>query len=113
MEYISKFRKLFGLSGKNTSSAMGQWDTNKDYWISLCVNKYGLLRLSLWERWEPYQVQLGWFKGELAVLDGSPEELAPLLWVAEQLGLPDHPDFETIRGTEEYRKIAETGITLE
>jgi len=114
MEYIVRFKKLFGLSGKREDSAFGKWaDIPQDYWIGISLNKYGLLLLSLWERWEPYIVELGWFGERLVIADGDSEELAPLLWIAEQIGLPDHPDFAEIRKSPRYADIAAKGITLE
>jgi hypothetical protein len=113
MDYINKFRELFKLSGKSQEYASGKWLERKDYRISIEISKYGAIRLSLWEMYEPCEGELTWYEGKLIWVDGSPKELAPLLWIAERLGLPAPPDLATIRETPEYKRIAETGITLE
>ena len=115
MEYVRKFRELLGLSGKSERSAHGRWADRpqSDLWIGIEINDYGFIRLSLWERWEPNLAELGWFRGELALLDGSPDDLAPLIWIAERIGLnTTHSDFEEVRKTPQYAKIAEKGVTV-
>ena len=114
MEYVQKFRELFGLSGRSERCAHGRWaDSRDDLWIGIEINDYGFVRLSMWERWEPVVAELGWFRGELALLDGDPNDLAPLLWIAERIGLDtSHPDIEEIRKCPQYAEIAENGVAV-
>ncbi len=113
MNYIQRFRESFKLPGRNPYSALAMWTERGDYFVSLSVNKYGLIRLRLWERYDDYTVEAGWVDDRLVLLEGKPEELAPLVWIAEQIGLPDHQDFEEVRQSSEYARIAKSGITLE
>lgn len=113
MDYIARFKQFFALSGKAPDSALGLCQETKDHFIAISRNKYGLVKLSFWERYDDYTIELAWFGEQLVLAEGNPDELAVLVWIADQIGLPDHPDFAEIRKSPRYADIAAKGITLE
>jgi len=79
-------------------------------WITIDQNRLGLVRLQLGNE-NTIQATIAWFKEELAMVEGSNNDLALLVWVAEKVGLPTcNPALQEIRATEVYRQVTENGL---
>jgi len=109
-EYLARFRELFSLPADSRA-----FYRRGSSWIRLRANKFGLLRLQRGEQFEGMEAELCWFVKDdneivLVEMEGADFDLAVLLRVAEEIGLPtSDPDLDPVRETDEYKQMVQKG----